>query len=109
MAVKLLSIAFRRYFRRARSAKSYPVGKGEGMVPRRRVELPRAEAHTDLNRARLPIPPPWRAEVRLYFLAVWIVKIKFVSWKAYGAESFDLSPYKRFGQDGSVTAVIHDP
>ncbi|CAA7625496.1 hypothetical protein MTBLM5_80096 [Magnetospirillum sp. LM-5] len=30
----------------------------EVMVPRRRLELPRHRCHTDLNRARLPIPPP---------------------------------------------------
>jgi hypothetical protein len=28
------------------------------MVPGRRLELPRPYGHTDLNRARLPIPPP---------------------------------------------------
>ncbi|CAA7627548.1 hypothetical protein MTBSS4_90082 [Magnetospirillum sp. SS-4] len=37
---------------------------GREMVPRRRLELPRHHCHTDLNRARLPIPPPGQVASR---------------------------------------------
>ena len=49
------------------------------MVRPRRLELPRACAHSDLNAARLPIPPRPHTEVKLHIRRVCrLVKGRFV-------------------------------